>query len=541
MAAEDTIEADFVVVGAGSAGCVMAARLTEDPTNKVVLLEAGGDDNHFWIHVPLGFGKTFADPKVNWMFETEPDPRSRGRRMYWPRGKVLGGSSSINGMIYIRGQHEDFDHWRQLGNPGWSSTDVLPYFKRSESQERGGDDYHGGDGPLAVSDVRYTHPICDAFIEAAVQLGFPRNNDFNGKVQEGVGYQQTTTRNGKRWSTAVGYLKPAMKRPNLRVITNALTERVTFEGKRAVGVVFQEAGVTRSVRARKEVILCGGAIGSPHILLLSGVGPAEHLREHGIEIVHHLPGVGQSLQDHYSGAIKLRCNQKITLNDVMQSNVRKLGVGLDYILRRRGPLTMGVGPVALFARTRPERASPDVKFTLSPFSADNPAKGLHDFSGFTLIGYQLRPDSRGELKLRSVDPRDTPAMFPNYLTAENDQRTIVDSLKLCRKFLATDHLRRFIESEYLPGPNVQSDEDLLEYARNTGGTTFHQTSTCRMGPDPLAVVDAELRVRGTEGLRVVDASIMPTVASGNTNAPTIMIAEKASDMIRGKAPLTAAA
>ena len=473
-----------------------------------------------------GFGKTFADPKVNWMFETEPDPRSGGRRMYWPRGKVLGGSSSINGMIYIRGQHEDFDHWRQLGNPGWSSTNVLPYFKRSESQERGGDD---------------THPICDAFIEAAVELGFPRNNDFNGKVQEGVGYQQTTTRNGRRWSTAVGYLKPAMKRPNLRVINRALTERVIFEGKRAVGVAFQEAGVTRSIRARREVILCGGAIGSPHILLLSGVGPAEHLREHGIEVVCHLAGVGQSLQDHYSGAVKLRCNRKITLNDVMKSNVRKLGVGLDYILRRRGPLTMGVEPVALFARTRSEFASPDVKFTISPFSADNPAKGLHDFSGFTLIGYQLRPDSRGELKLRSADPRDTPAMFPNYLSAENDQRTIVDSLKLCREFLATDYLHRFVESEYLPGPDVQSDEDLLEYARKTGGTTFHQTSTCRMGSDPLAVVDAELRVHGLEGLRVVDASIMPTVASGNTNAPTIMIAEKASDMIRGRAPLAAAA
>ena len=283
------------------------------PPIRSVLLEAGGNDNHFWIHVPLGFGKTFADPKVNWMFETEPDPTSGGRRMYWPRGKVLGGSSSINGMIYIRGQHEDFDHWRQLGNPGWSSTDVLPYFKRSESQERGGDDFHGSDGPLAVSDVRYTHPICDAFIEAAVELGFPRNNDFNGKVQEGVGYQQTTTRNGKRWSTAVGYLKPSIKRPNLHVITGALTERVIFEGKRAVGIAFQEAGVAGSIRARKEVILCGGAIGSPHILLLSGVGPAEHLREHGIEVVHPLPGVGQSLQDHYSGAVKLRCNQKITL------------------------------------------------------------------------------------------------------------------------------------------------------------------------------------------------------------------------------------
>ena len=535
----EALEADYVVVGAGSAGCVMAARLSEDPNTTVALLEAGGNDNHFWIHVPLGFGKTFADPKVNWMFETEPD--SAGRRIYWPRGKVLGGSSSINGMIYIRGQHEDFDHWRQLGNPGWSAGDVLPYFKRSESQERGSDDYHGSDGPLAVSDVRYTHPICDAFIEAAVALGFPRNNDFNGRVQEGVGYQQTTTKNGKRWSTAVGYLKPAMSRPNLRTITRALTERVVFEGKRAIGVAFEQDGEQKMMRVRKEVILCGGAIGSPHILLLSGVGPAEHLQEHGIDVVHHLPGVGQCLQDHYSGAVKLRCNQAITLNDTMRSQFRKLAVGMDYIFRRRGPLTMGVGPVALFAKTRPEYASPDVKYSLSPFSADNPAKGLHDFSGFTLIGYQLRPDSRGELKLRSANPRDTPAMFPNYLSAELDQRTIVESLKGCRRFLETDHLKRFIESEYLPGPDVQSDDELLDYARRTGGTTFHQTSTCRMGPDAMAVVDAELRVHGLEGLRVVDASIMPTVASGNTNAPTIMIAEKASDMIRGRAPLAAAA
>ena len=309
-----------------------------------------------------------------------------------------------------------------------------------------------------------------------------------------------------------------MKRPNLRVITRALTERVIFEGKRAVGVAFQEAGVTRSVRARREVILCGGAIGSPHILLLSGVGPAEHLREHGIEVVCHLAGVGQSLQDHYSGAVKLRCNRKITLNDVMKSNVRKLGVGLDYILRRRGPLTMGVGPVALFARTRPELASPDVKFTISPFSADNPAKGLHDFSGFTLIGYQLRPDSRGELKLRSADPRDTPAMFPNYLSAENDQRTIVDSLKLCREFLATDYLHRFVESEYLPGPDVQSDEDCWSTrAKLAGDVPSNQHLPYGLRP----VGGGRWRNCGARagGVAVVNASIMPTVASGNTNAP----------------------
>ncbi len=347
------------------------------------------------IHIPLGYGKTFADKRVNWMFQTEPDPGADNRSIYWPRGKVLGGSSSINGMVYIRGQHEDFDHWRQLGNPGWSASAVLPYFKRAEHQTRGQDDWHGTDGPLAVSDASYNHPLCDALIDAAVELGFPRNDDFNGEKQEGVGYQQTTTRKGRRCSTAVGYLHPAMKRPNLRVITRALTERVLFDGKRAVGIAFRENGVAKTVRARREVILSGGAIGSPHILLLSGVGPAAHLAESGVAITHDLPGVGQCLQDHYSAAVKLRCTEKITFNDVMRNPLKQLAVGARYLMFRDGPLTMAAGPCALFARTRPELATPDVKISISPFSSDNPAAGLHKFSGFTVIVYQLRPDSRG--------------------------------------------------------------------------------------------------------------------------------------------------
>ena len=537
----EAIEADFVVVGAGSAGCVMAARLSEDPGTKVVLLEAGGEDKNIWIHIPLGFGKTFADKRVNWMFQTEPEAGTNGRSIFWPRGKVLGGSSSINGMVYIRGQHEDYDHWRQLGNAGWSSSDVLPYFKRSECQTGAVDDWHGTDGPLAVSDASYSHPICDAFIASAVDAGFPHNPDFNGEKQEGVGYQQTTTRNGRRCSTAVGYLRPAAKRPNLRVITRALTERVLFEGKRAVGVAFSENGVKRTVRARREVILCGGAIGSPHVLLLSGVGPAAHLAEKGVPVVHDLPGVGQCLQDHYSAAVKLRCKEKITFNDVMMNPLKKLGVGLRYLMYRDGPLTMAAGPCALFARTRPELATPDVKISISPFSSDNPAAGLHKFSAFTVIVYQLRPDSRGEIKLKTVNPADQPALIPNYLSDPNDQRTVVDGLKLIRRLLTNPRFERYIESEFRPGPDVRTDDELLNYARQFGGTVFHPTSTCRMGRDPMAVVYEELRVHGIEGLRVVDASIMPTVASGNTNAPTIMIAEKAADMVRRRAPLAAAA
>jgi choline dehydrogenase len=534
-----TLEADFVVVGAGSAGCVMAARLSEDPQTSVILLEAGGEDKNLWIHIPLGYGKTFADKRVNWMFQTEPDPGANNRSIYWPRGKVLGGSSSINGMVYIRGQHEDFDHWRQLGNPGWSAADVLPYFRRAEHQTRGSDNWHGTDGPLSVSDASYNHPICDAFVEAAADLGFPRNKDFNGESQEGVGYQQTTTRRGRRCSTAVGYLHPAMKRPNLRVITRALTERVLFEGKRAVGIAFRENGVPKTVRARREVILSGGAIGSPHILLLSGVGPAAHLAEKGVEVVHDLPGVGQCLQDHYSAAVKLRCKEKITFNDVMMNPLKQLAVGMRYLMFRDGPLTMAAGPCALFARTRPELATPDVKISISPFSADNPAAGLHKFSGFTVIVYQLRPDSRGEIRLKSLDAAASPSIVPRYLSDPNDQRTVVDGLKLIRRILASPHFERFLESEFRPGPDVRTDEELLNFARQFGSTVFHPTSTCRMGNDPMAVVDPELRVHGIEGLRVVDASIMPTVASGNTNAATIMIGEKAVDMIRGRMALAA--
>jgi len=535
---EDLIEADFLVVGAGSAGCAVAARLSEDPATRVVLLEAGGEDKNRWIHIPLGFGKTFADPSVNWCYETEPDPGAADRRVFWPRGKVLGGSSSINGMVYIRGQAEDFDHWRQLGNAGWSFEDVLPYFKRSENQIRGADTFHGVGGPLSVSDVEQ-HPICEAFIAATTELGFARNDDFNGSSQDGAGYHQTTTRNGRRCSTAVGYLRPAMQRPNLRVITEALTERITFDGRRATGAAFRRDGRLRTAFAASEVILCSGAVNSPQLLMLSGIGPQRHLAEFGVAVVQHLPGVGQSLQDHYSAPVKLKSRLPVTVNDVMLSNARKLKAGLEYYMFHRGPLAMISSPAALFARTRPELASPDIKISISPFSAERPQDGLHRFSGFTSIAYQLRPESRGEIKLKSPDPFDAPAVHPNYLATETDKRTIVAGLKLVRRILANPHLQHFIASEFQPGPEIESDEQLLDYARRRGGTVYHPTSTCKMGSDPLAVVDAELKVHGIGGLRVADASIMPTVVSGNTNAATIMIGEKLADMVRQQVRLAA--
>ena len=537
-AQQDIVEADYIVVGAGSAGCTVAARLSEDPATRVMLLEAGGEDTNRWIHIPLGFGKTFADPSVNWCFETEPDAGAANRRVFWPRGKVLGGSSSINGMVYIRGQAEDFDHWRQLGNTGWSYDDVLPYFRRAEHNVRGSDRFRGVGGPLCVSDVE-KHPIAEGFIESAMALGFERNDDFNAAQQDGVGYHQTTTRNGRRCSTAVGYLNPAKSRANLHVVTHAHSEKIVFEGKRAVAVQYRQGAASKIVRATREIILCGGAIGSPHLLLLSGVGPAAQLAALGIGVVHDLPGVGQNLQDHYSAPIKFKSKLPITVNDVMLSNVRKLKVGMQYYMFRKGPLAMISSPAALFAKTRQELATPDVKCSISPFSADRPQDGLHPFSGFTMIAYQLRPESRGEIRLKTADPADPPAMVPNYLTDPIDQQTIVEGLKLCRRIAAQPALVRYVAEEFQPGPGVASDIELLHYARQRGGTVYHPTSTCKMGVDAMAVVDPQLRVIGVEGLRIADASVMPTVISGNTNAATIMIGEKLADMVRDKIKLAA--
>jgi choline dehydrogenase len=528
----ERIEADVVIVGAGSAGCALAARLTEDATCKVVVLEAGGPDSNPWIHIPLGFGRIFTDPRVNWCYETEPEPATADRRIYWPRGKVLGGSSSINGMVYIRGQAEDFDLWRQLGCPGWSYEDVLPYFRRSEDNDHFDDRWHGRGGPQRVSDVAQRSAICDAFIEAAIAAGYPANDDFNGARQEGAGYHQTTMWRGRRCSTAVGYLRPARRRPNLRVETGVLAERVMFEGRHAIGVFGRRNGNAIEFRAATEVVLCGGSINSPQLLMLSGVGPAEQLVRCGVAVLAELPGVGQCLQDHYAAGFQLKCRLPITVNDLLVNPLLKLRAAFQYAAFRRGALAMGSSDAALFARTRRELAVPDVKLSIGAFSYDRPQDGLHTWSGFSMGCWQLRPESRGEILLQSADPAVPPLMRPNYLATEGDRRTLVAAMQIGRRLLASPPLQRLVETEYRPGEDIRTDDELLDYARRTGGTTFHPTSTCRMGTDPLAVVDPELRVHGVGGLRVVDASVMPTVVSGNTNAATVMIGEKAADLMR---------
>ncbi len=526
---------DYIIVGAGSAGCVLANRLSADPAVRVLLLEAGGRDTNPWIHIPVGYFKTMHNPKTDWCFRTEPDPGINGRSIPWPRGKVLGGSSAINGLLYIRGQRQDYDQWRQLGNVGWGWDDVLPYFKRSENQERGADDFHGTGGPLAVSDMRIRHEICDAIIAAAVEIGIPANPDFNGPSQEGAGYFQLTARNGLRCSTAVGYLRPVRNRPNLRIVTGALAARIVFERRRAAGVVLTADGATREARARGEVILAAGAIGSPHLLELSGVGRGDVVRKLDLPLIHELPGVGENLQDHLQARAVYQTRRPITLNDQVHNPLRKLMMGIEFALKRSGPLTMAASEVAIFARTRPELETPDVQFHIQPWSADSPGEGLHRFSAFTASVCQLRPESRGRIVPRSPDPAAAPAIHPNYLATYTDQRTIVEGIRLGRRLAATRTLSGHIAAEYRPGADIATDEALLDWARNTATTIYHPSGTCRMGSDPLAVVDARLRVRGVAGLRVVDASIMPTLVSGNTNAPTVMIAEKAADMIAADA------
>jgi choline dehydrogenase len=536
---------DFIVVGAGSAGCVLANRLTASGRHTVLLLEAGGEDRDIWIHSPLGYGRHFTNPAVNWLYETEPEAECQDRKIIAPRGKVIGGSSSINGLLYVRGQRQDFDHWRQLGNTGWSFADVLPYFRKAEDQQRGADDLHGIGGPLSVSDVSEPHPLCDAFIAACEQAGHPRTDDFNGASQEGAGYFQLTTRKGRRWSTARGYLKPARKRSNLAVVSGALATRVLFEGRRAAGVEYIQGGTRHVARANAEVILSGGAFNSPQLLQLSGVGPADLLRQNGIAVVADMPGVGADLQDHYQARFNYRCAEPITMNDMMGSLVGRVGAGLRYALFRKGFLTVGAGYAGGFFKTDPSMATPDVQLHFILFSADAVGQKLHPFPGFLASVCQLRPESRGFVRIKSADPAQAPAIQPRYLSDPIDRDVTTAGMQLLRKIMGQPALARYIVEELAPGKSVASDADLLEFARQKGTTVFHPTSTCRMGSDAKAVVDERLRVHGFEGLRVADASIMPTVVSGNTNAACVMIGEKASDMIladaSAKAPAAAAA
>lgn len=527
------MDADYIIIGAGSAGCVLANRLSANPTTKVILLEAGGRDISPFIHAPAGFLKLIRNPKYNWCYSAEPDPGVNGREIYWPRGKTLGGSSAINGLLYVRGQPMDYDRWRQLGNPGWGWDDVLPMFKRSERFDGGANDQHGGAGEMAVSDAKMHHSLSARWIQAAQAAGYSKSHDYNGEDQEGFSLFKTTIDNGKRASTANAFLKPVKSRPNLRVITNAHVQKVDLDGKRCTGVTYKtRSGKTVSLRAGREVILSAGTIGSPHILMLSGIGDPDHLRDNGVTPLHELSPVGEGLQDHLNSKLVFEARDP-TYNRDGRSVVRQGLIAARYYLGGRGgPLSMPAADATGFVKTRPDMDTPDVQLLFQPFSYD--LKGqIHPFSGCTITACQMRPESRGQIRLNGPDPASAPKIHPNYLATETDCRTMVEGLRIARKIAAQAPLAERIVREYQPGAGVASDDydTVLDWVRNHCTTFYHPSGSCKMGPGADAVVDPSLRVHGISGLRVIDCSIMPEIVSGNTNAATIMIGEKGSDLI----------
>jgi choline dehydrogenase len=536
-------EFDYIIVGAGTAGCVLANRLSADPGKRVLLLEAGGRDNYFWIHIPVGYLYTMGNPRTDWCLTTETEPGLNGRALSYPRGKVLGGCSAINGMIYMRGQARDYDHWRQLGNPGWAWDDVLPYFKRSEDHWRGADDFHGSGGEWRVETPRVDWEILDAFREAAAEVGIPKVDDFNRGDNEGSSYFEVTQKRGVRRTTAKAFLRPARKRPNLTVLTGAYAKRLLLEGRRCTGVEFLHQNQMQAATARAEVILATGAIGSPQLLQASGIGPGALLRSHGIEVRHELPGVGENLQDHLQLRLVYKVKDTLTLNERAQTLFGRAGMAWEYAMFRRGPMTAAPSQLGCFAKSDPSFETANLEYHVQPLSLDKFGDKLHPFPAFTASVCNLRPTSRGHVRIKGPDTDTHPEIRLNYLSTEEDQRVAADAIRLTRRIAAAKALERFAPEEYRPGPAVQSQEELVKAAGDIGTTIFHPVGTCKMGPatDPQAVVDAELRVHDLDGLRVVDASIMPTITSGNTNTPTLMIAEKAADLIHAGAKVQRAA
>jgi choline dehydrogenase len=529
-------ECDIVIVGAGSAGCVLAARLSEDGSQRVALVEAGGEPDLFWVKVPLGYGMLFDDPRVNWLHEGQPEPELNGTRLFQPRGKVLGGTSAINGMIYVRGQRADFDDWAAMGNPGWGYDDVLPFFRRAEDNSRGADAFHGTGGPLGVSDIA-PHPLADAFVAAGIEAGYPASADFNGPTQEGFGYNQLTIRKGRRSSTHEAYLKPARRRPNLAVIDHARVVTLTFDGHRATGIRYRRGGEERTLSARRAVILAAGAFGSPQLLQLCGIGPAALLRDKGIAVRADLPGVGENLQDHFTVGMVYRCRRPVTINDAYNNRLRRYAMGARYLLTRGGLMATNASFAGGYLRSSPDQERPDLKFNLALWgrAASGRARerlGLLPYSSFTPSVALLRPHSRGSVRVASPDPEAGPEIRFNFLDNEDDRRLSVHGFKLLREVLRMPAMAPYAGEEVTPGEACRSDEEILAACRTRGRSNQHAAGTCRMGPGPLAVVDARLRVRGLDGLRVADASVMPAVVSGNTNAAVIMIAEKAAAILR---------